>query len=198
MTQMKNLTGEKFGRLTVLNRMPHYNGRLSWLCRCDCGGSKITDSKALRTGAVSSCGCARKSHGQSNSPLHKVWTSMRERCSNPASKSFKHYGARGIKVCERWNNFELFLSDMGPRPPNHSIERDDNDKDYEPSNCYWATQSEQMNNTTRSRHLTAGGKTMTMAQWARQLNGSSDVISRRLQYGWTVEQACLTPIRRKT
>lgn len=192
----KELTGDKFGRLFVLGRAPRTGGRILWHCLCECGAKKITDSKSLRTGKTSSCGCARKLHGQSNSPLHKVWISMRERCSNPKSRSYKHYGARGIKVCERWNDFELFLSDMGPRPPNHSIERNDNDGHYEPLNCRWATQAEQTSNTTRSRHLTAGGKTMTLAQWARQLDSSSTAILNRLKLGWTAEQACLTPIQR--
>lgn len=196
MTKLKDLVGQKFGRLEVISRALHYNGRVSWVCICDCGIPKITDSKSLRTGKTASCGCMRISHGQTGSALHKVWVSMRERCNNPRSKSYPHYGGRGITVCKRWDNFELFLKDMGPRPPNHSIERRKNNKGYSPANCYWATTTEQARNTTRTRLLTAGGKTMLMIDWTRQLGGSSALILRRLEHGWTVEEACLTPINK--
>jgi hypothetical protein len=118
---------------------------------------------------------------------------MRERCNNPKAKAYKYYGARGIKVCERWDSFELFLSDMGPRPEGTSIERKDNGGNYEPSNCYWATDYEQAQNTTRTRMLTAGGRTMTISNWCRELGGTTSLIHARLKMGWTEEEACLTP-----
>jgi hypothetical protein len=128
-------------------------------------------------------------------PLHKVWASMRERCNNPRAKSYQYYGARGVKVCARWNSFEAFIADMGPRPKGKSIERRDNDGNYEPSNCYWATAYEQAQNTTRTRMLTAGGRTMTITNWCRELGASVSTIHNRLKLGWTEEAACLTPIR---
>ena len=196
MAKLKDLIGQKFGRLKVISRALHYKGRVSWVCICDCGIPKITDSNSLRTGQTASCGCMRISHGQTGSALHKVWVSMRERCNNPRSKAYPYYGGRGITVCKRWDNFELFLKDMGPRPPGHTVERRNNDKGYSPTNCRWATTTEQMRNTTRTRLLTAGGKTMLMIDWTRQLGGSSALILRRLEHGWTVEEACLTPINK--
>lgn len=192
---LKNLVGETFGRLTVICQVAHYNGRASWLCKCSCGGLKITDSKSLRTKSVSTCGCSRITHGQSATPVHKVWASMRQRCVNPNDPNYYRYGGRGISVCQRWDDFMLFVADMGPRPKGSSIERRDNDGNYEPSNCYWATGNAQQRNTRRNRYLTAGGRTMLMIDWTRELGGSNTVIINRLNSGWTEERACLTPIR---
>ena len=191
-----NIIGETFGRLTVLCQVGREKGRVSWYCRCACGGFKITDSKALRTGKTASCGCLRVAHGLSGSPLYKVWASMRERCNNPKAKSYEHYGARGVSVCERWGDFETFLKDMGPRPNGASIERNDNDGDYEPSNCRWATSLEQAQNTSRTRLITAGGETRTVTEWERKLNGCCSLIQTRLKLGWAEEAACLTPKKR--
>lgn len=194
MTNIIDLVGQTFERLTVLCQVDHYNGRASWLCKCSCGALKITDSKSLRTKSVSSCGCIRKTHGLSATPLHKVWASMRQRCANPRDPNYYRYGGRGISVCKRWDDFTLFLSDMGPCPGGGSIDRRDNDGNYEPLNCYWATGCAQQRNTRRNRHLTAGGRTMLQTDWDRELGGSSSTICRRLQSGWTEEQACLTPL----
>ena len=193
---MKDLTAQTFGRLFVLHQVPNVNGRVSWRCICECNALKITDSKSLVTGKTASCGCIRVKHGLAKTPLHKVWLSMRERCNNPKARSYKHYGARGIRVCDRWSNFELFLEDMGERPPKHSIERMDNNGNYEPSNCRWATALEQASNTTRTRLLTAYGRTMTQAAWARELGTDSSVLIGRLRLGWSEEKTCTTPVWR--
>lgn len=190
------LAGDTFGRLFVLTRAPHYNGRVSWLCLCDCGKLKTTDSKSLRTGAVASCGCARATHGQSKTLVYKVWTSMRDRCNNPLARDYKYYGARGISVCTRWEDFSTFAADMGERPAGMTIERRNNSADYKPSNCYWATVTEQRRNTRHNRPLTAKGKTRLLADWARDLGVSSTTIINRLKYGWSEERACLTPVQR--
>lgn len=193
---MTDIIGKKFGRLTVATRLPNEKGRSSWYCVCSCGGFKIINSKALVTGQTASCGCLRVDHGLAGTPLYKVWASMRERCNNPKAKSYKHYGARGIRVSPRWDDFEVFLKDMGPRPKGHSIDRKNNNGNYEPSNCYWATDMQQASNTTRSRYLTADGETKLMVEWTRQLKASPTLILNRLKYGWTVEEACLTPVRK--
>ena len=190
-----NLVGKTFGRLTVIASLGYEKGRSSWYCQCSCGWFKITDSKALQEGATSSCGCMRSTHGKAGTPLYKVWASMRERCNNPNSKTYKHYGERGIRVCERWDSFECFMADMGPRPDGTSIERKNNDGDYDPSNCYWATDYEQAQNTTRTRLLSAGGRTMTITNWCRELGGTVSIIHSRLKRGWTEEAACLTPVK---
>lgn len=192
----KNLVSKVFGRLTVLAHVGEVNGRVGWYCACSCGWFKIIDSKSLVTGKTASCGCLRVSHGRSNTALHKVWTSMRGRCNNPNDQSYAYYGQRGIKVCSRWDSFELFVADMGPRPFGTSIERRDNDGDYEPDNCYWATPVEQASNTSRTRLLAAGGRTQTMSAWARELGLNPAALIGRLARGWTEEEACLTPRKR--
>jgi len=119
---------------------------------------------------------------------------MRQRCLNPKVPNYHRYGGRGIKICEQWNNFETFLEDMGMRPsPRHSIDRRNNDGNYEPANCYWATREQQGNNMGKNIRLTYGNKTMTIAQWARHLGVSYDYIKSRHRYGWDAKSIIETP-----
>lgn len=155
---IKNLKGQRFGRLKVLKMVVPRVKRTQWVCRCKCGQIKIAYAQTLMRGQVNSCGClrldgakraasARKIHGHSlakgRSPPYRSWQAMKARCSNKNLKSYQHYGARGIKVCERWLSFENFLSDMGVRPEGTTINRIDYDGDYEPGNCNWADDAEQ-------------------------------------------------------
>jgi hypothetical protein len=117
---------------------------------------------------------------------HDAWRGMLARCRNPRHPSYKNYGGRGITACERWNSFENFLDDMGKRPsPKHSLDRIDNNGNYEPGNCRWATRREQANNTRMNRFVTFDGRTMTLAQWAREtgihVRGKTDLLHWRLQ-----------------
>lgn len=153
-----DLTGRRFGRLIVAERMSRINRGTRWDCLCDCGKHITVYAHNLASGCTSSCGClqrearaARATHGQyrnnSVSPEIKAWEKMRERCLNPKDISYKNYGGRGITVCKRWLSFDNFLSDMGKRPsPKHSLDRINNDGIYEPSNCRWATRTEQNRN----------------------------------------------------
>lgn len=131
-------------------------------------------------------------------PERNVWHAMRSRCHTPTDKDYKNYGARGIRVCDRWrNSFAAFLSDMGPRPsPKHSIDREDNDGNYEPGNCRWATNEEQKANTRVVRLLTLGEETMPMRAWARRLGMRASSIKARLDAGWPIERALTQPSRR--
>lgn len=150
-----DLAGQKFGRLTVLKFAGNVGSKRHWLCRCDCGNETSVNTDFLRRGLTKSCGCYRvdftisknTSHGLSHSRTYKIWAGMKKRCLNPSSTRWKWYGGRGIKVCKRWLNFENFHADMGDPPSKlHSIERVDNSAGYEPGNCIWTTQKQQVAN----------------------------------------------------
>lgn len=127
--------------------------------------------------------------GQNRPPEYSVWKGMRSRCL-PNSAKRKFYFDRGIAVCPRWNDFKNFFNDMGARPtPNHSIDRINNNLGYSPSNCRWATKSQQMNNTTKNAFLTFGGVKKTVTQWAKEYGLKQSRLSLRLKYGWTAERA---------
>ena len=137
--------------------------------------------------------CGHATHGRSYTPEWHSWVSMRQRCHYPASIGYKNYGARGIRVCDRWmNSFENFYADMGDRPEGTSIERIDNDRDYCPGNCTWATANEQSANQRTNRIIEHDGKRLTLTQWSRLTGLSKHTISRRLKIGWTIEKTLTT------
>jgi hypothetical protein len=194
-------TGVRYGRLVPLG----YVGDGRWLCQCDCGAQKVILGEALGCHTLS-CGCLRDEkiasvnfgHGKTGSPEYIAWLSMRRRCCDPTDDSFLFYGARDIKVCERWkNSFDNFLADMGSRPsPDHSLERIDSNKDYSPDNCRWATRSEQSRNKRSNQWITFDGETMIVTDWARRLGIKRTTLEQRINsYGWSVERALTTPVR---
>lgn len=200
----KDLAGRQFGRLTVLGAVSRRP--MMWHCKCSCGGESISEARVLVNGSTRSCGCLSKEynalgllgasvrkHGLSQTPLYAVWQQMIRRCTSPSAHNFARYGGRGVKVCDRWHHFENFLADMGERPEGCSIERIDNNGNYEPDNCRWATCKEQSSNMRVNRKLTFNGETLHLTEWARRLNMRPTTLRGRLQSGWSVPDALSTP-----
>lgn len=200
--QIRRLEGQRFGRLTVLELAPSDKfGKARWKCRCDCGTECIKPARPLIAGESKSCGCLHqesvrrpRSHGYARTPVYRVWSAMKGRCENPSDTGYKNYGGRGIKVCTRWQSFENFLADMGEPPPGYTIDRRDNNGDYAPGNCRWATQKQQMRNTRRNILITYNGETRTLAEWAERMHMDISALHWRLREArWTIARALTTP-----
>ena len=205
MPRFLDITGERYGRLTVLVISPHRTseGKARWVCLCDCGAETTVDARNLRSGSSKSCGCHRSErmedlnarHLLSRTPEHDAWRHMRYRCFNPNAENFSDYGGRGITVCQQWESFERFYADMGPRPsPRHSLDRIDNDGDYTPDNCRWATPQQQNRNKRNNTRLSHHGRTLTLSGWSKELSISVNTLSERLSKGWSASQTLTTPV----
>lgn len=177
MANTLDLRGQTFGRLTVLEKMPTNKRTSKWRCICACGAAVIASGVVLKAGRKQSCGClvkermrAQGSHNHcragAETPTWRSWKSMHDRC-RPTHKSHAYYYDKGIAVCKRWQKFKNFLVDMGERPVGTTLERTNNNKGYTPSNCVWATQSEQQSNKTTTRRYTFEGETKTLTAWSR-------------------------------
>lgn len=202
---IKDITGIRFGRLIALHpTVARCSSFVKWLCICDCGKEKIIAGSNLRRGLTRSCGCLRieitikrfTTHNESGTNLYTTWGKMIARCANPSDAKWPRYGGRGIKVCDRWLKFENFLSDMGARPEGMTLERENNNGNYELGNVIWANQKTQQKNRSTNRLLTLGGITLNTTQWAARLGLSLSTIQRRLAKGWPTEKV-LSHIRFK-
>jgi hypothetical protein len=201
-----DMTGHRYGRLLVIARNPEKTNHKSWICICDCGNKKSYLAKNLRCGDSKSCGCyqsdwTRKKHskhGWTGTPEHRTWLDMRRRCLCKNTKNWHNYGGRKISVCKRWSSFENFLADMGPRPsPRHSLDRINNNGNYEPSNCRWATSKQQLRNTRRNRFLEIDGTTKLLSEWASDYNIASSTLSARRKKGIEGKSLIAPPIDRR-
>ncbi len=203
MKAIKDLSGQKFGRLTVLGR-GHLQSR--WRCECACGNQCIARNDALLSGRTKSCGCFRAEflknrvsrHGHKRggtSPTYRSWAMMKNRCLNKSSDAYSHYGGRGITVCDRWLSFENFLADMGERPSLlYSLDRfPNNNGNYEPGNCRWATRSEQGRNTRNNVNLTIKAETRCVEEWSEISGINSNRIHQRIAMGWPAADAVFLP-----
>jgi hypothetical protein len=193
-----DLNGQKFGRLEILRpATKDRHGKARWWCLCDCGRQKIVGARALTAGLTRSCGClrrettsrTRRAHGLTRTPTYTSYQSAKDRCNNPRSENYRYYGGRGIRFL--YQSFEQFFRDLGERPPGLTLERIDNDGHYEPGNCRWATLIDQANNKSNNQILTAFGRTLTLALWAREFNINAGTLRHRVEKGWIAENALL-------
>lgn len=204
MSKMLKLIGQRFARLLVLRRDESKPGRVFLICLCDCGNTVSVVGSSLTNGNTKSCGCYRrglptqnfKTHGMTGTSEYGTWRAMLNRCENPNVKSYERYGGRGIKVCRRWREFQNFLEDMGKRPAGLTLERRDNNGDYNPRNCRWATKFDQAHNKSSSLFLTRNGETLPLAVWANRVKLPYLVLYNRKAKGWTPDRILSQPIRK--
>ncbi|PFH29161.1 hypothetical protein [Burkholderia sp. JKS000303] len=199
MAATQYIPGQRFYFLTYLREAPSEPKKRRAVYLCDCGNETIAYVANVKRGNTKSCGCFRRVHSTVKSTTHgrsrksdrayKAWTHMRGRCMCDTDHKYPSYGGRGIKVCDRWSSFENFLTDMGEPPSGTTIDRIDNDGDYEPGNCRWATPTEQANNRRSSRIVECGGIRMTIAQWSKKTGVPAGLIFSRLKAGWSPGRA---------
>lgn len=199
----ENLTGKRFERLVVLKQINDYikpNGKheSNWLCQCECGNIVEVLGYSLKSGHTKSCGCLHEenlktvaiTHGDSYSKLYGVYTSIIDRCYNPNNKRFKDYGGRGIIVCDEWKdsylNFKTWAIFSGYKE-GLSIDRENNDLGYNPSNCRWVTRIVQQNNMRRNHIVEYNGQSKTIAEWSRELNIKYDKLWKSIKKGLSIE-----------
>lgn len=212
----KEFEPKTFGRLTTIGRAFRVSagkgsGLTRVVCECSCGSVVCVLMEALRKGGTRSCGClsrevssatAKKTctrHGCAAgggvTTEYTAWKCMVARCTNPRDSAYDNYGGRGIRVCERWRVFENFLADMNHKPTaGHSLDRIDNNGNYEPGNCRWGTKEEQSENRRSNCPVTAFGRTQNVGQWEREFGFGCGVIGKRLRRGWSPERAITTPL----
>lgn len=201
MPKLKDLTGQKFGSLTVLNRLPSIKGRTKWLCVCDCGNFKEVESHNLQNGHTKSCGCLRKeitikrnkTHDLSHTRLHNIWTGMKTRCYNKNAVKYPNYGGRGIKVCDEWLNDFMSFYDWAMANgynDNLTIDRIYVNGNYTPNNCRWITMEQQARNKRNSLIYTIDNETRSLVEWCKLLGLNYDIVRQRIKrYNWTIEKA---------
>jgi len=204
MGKIIDLTGQRFGRLTVIEFAKKTKDRqFMWKCKCDCGNEVDVRGYSLRSGKTKSCGCLQKeiniklrqTHGLAKTRLYNIWNGMKGRCSLQTLSCYKYYGDRGIKVCEEWQTFEPFYDwamANGYRD-DLTIDRIDVNGNYEPTNCRWITQREQALNTRRNHYITYNGETKILEEWAMLLGINHSTLIERLNRWNSIEEALTIP-----
>lgn len=209
-----DLTGQRFGRLTVLDVAERGGGGVRWRCLCDCGNETVGRTGHLRAGSKTSCGCAvaemarfvsrtygykRRTHGISHSRLDNCYKNMLARCYNPKNKRYAEYGKRGISVCDEWRTNKLLFiewANTNGYAANLTLDRMDVNKGYSPDNCRWADAKTQMNNMTKNVFLEWDGKRQTIAQWAEEIGVLYRALQHRVDRGWSVDRIFTQPWRK--
>lgn len=203
----EDLTGQRFGKLSVIEKNGEKGCFYTWKCRCDCGKEKIVSSKELLWGGATSCGCQRYEYRRThpsfltkNSRLYGVWNNMKYRCNSNKGKAYDYYKKKGVKVCEEWMDFNKFYAwamengyDQNAEKGACTLDRIDVNGDYCPENCRWITIQEQQRNKTDNHYITAGGETKTMAEWAEEKGLAYNTMSNRVYKGFDSETAVNMP-----
>jgi len=198
---VKDLNGKIFSMLTVKSYAGiSKHGRSQWLCLCGCGNEKVVDSGLLRRGKTKSCGCLKASkptiiHGKTRTKIYSSWCAMIQRCENKNNSQYKGYGGRGINICDKWKDFNNFLTDMGARPKGMTLGRKDNDGDYSPENCRWETAKQQARNRRTSLIVKHNGEEKTLAEWAEIYGVKYKPLWARINDGWNMERALSEPLK---
>lgn len=203
MSKLIDLSGQRFGRLTVVARAENIGKQTAWLCKCDCGQSVVVMGLNLKRSNTRSCGCLWKDkvpqtnmeintrHGESHTKLHRAWCNMRYRCFNTRCKDYGNYGGRGITICDEWRKYEAFRDwslDNGFEE-GRSLDRIDVNGNYCPNNCRWVSEKVQQNNKRNNRYLTFNGVTHTVQEWSDITGIGWTTIAGRLKARWSVEEA---------
>lgn len=201
--------GKKFNLLTAVRFLGMKNGYQVWEFKCDCGRTTVTTMKRVISGNTTSCGCVHRAaliasrtiHGHAargrEHPLYRVWKRMRQRCFDKGASDFEHYGGRGISI--RWDSYQHFFEDMNSTYKRGlTIDRTDNDGNYQPDNCSWETRKTQALNRRSAHMVTFNGETLNLCTWSERLGIKFDTLRRRLKLGWTVERAFTAPVRQLT
>ncbi len=211
MSKRLDLTGQKFGKLTAIKLFSVIKGKTKWLCQCECGNQTIVATDCLKNNNTKSCGCLNHqnlikrntTHNMGKTRFYDIWTKIKNRCLNKNNKNYNQYGKRGITIHPQWLKFENFRDDMLTNYNEHckkngekntTIERINNNGNYEPNNCKWATREEQSNNKRNNHLLTFNGQTLTFSQWEHKLNFKHNTLHNRINvYKWSIERALNQP-----
>lgn len=208
---MLDITGQRFGKLTAVKFAETKGERAHWLCRCDCGNETVKSGKSLRNGSCQSCGCILRqiviernkgmaSHGLSSHPIYAIWWAMQRRCYDKLDYEYKNYGQRGIKVCDRWHDLVAFYDDnIDLYEKGLQLDRKDNDGDYTPDNTRWVKPTVQSRNKRNNVFVEYEGRSMIVADWAREFKIRPNILRGRIKRGFPFEEAVSRPvIPRKT
>jgi hypothetical protein len=211
-----DLTGKTFGRLTCINMVGRDSQRRAlWLCKCACGNETTVVSTSLTGRKTKSCGCLHKDLTRERTTTHSlsidangktprlysIWRNMKQRCNNPNAAKFEKYGGRGIKVCEEWMDYMNFhnWAIANGYADGLTLDRKDNNSNYQPSNCRWVSVAQQNLNKSNQRLITFNGETRTILEWSNLLGMKYSTLKCRLDdYGWAIEKAFKTPVRRRS
>lgn len=213
MSKLKNLIGQTFGRLTVIKRVSNSkHGHPMWECVCSCPDETVcvVRGSALTAGNTKSCGCIRKkttlklnmTHKKTGTNIYCTWANMKQRCYNPKNKQFKDWGGRGIAVCKQWrDSFEAFYKDVSKLPhfgeKGYSLNRKNNDGNYEPENVEWSNQYSQANNKRNNHLISYNGEVYSLSQWAAKLGIKRSTLDQRINaYYWSIDKAIGTPVKK--